>query len=722
MSEGGRVSTGVRREWTKDVLALSAYAAVVAFMTWPASTLLNRSYGQRGDAMGSIWWLWWQKFAAAQHVQVNPVSWISAPFGRTMSGYSRDLLSSGVLRVLSQVTDETVGYNLFLLASFFLAAASMYFLVRWLTGKRAPAFVSGLIFGFSPYMLMHGKEHITLLTTATIPLFFYFLIRALRERTAAMYGLSAVSFALMALFNYHYGLIGGVIAAVFLLSTWLFGRPWKRPKAVSTIVPVIAIIVLAGAAVLVGYMRGGFKAIDLRAVYLYSARPWDYFIPHVSATILGHATRGFIYSHLHGSFLSENSLFLGFGPLALAAYALFALPGRFRSDRVGQGSRYNDNGAAVGETRPVTGDPRIPYAVALSGAVCFIFSLPPSTTLFGMKVYLPSWLLHYFVPDVRAYSRFGIGVVFSVAVLAGYGIAVLLTNGWFSRNRKLLVSVIAVIVLLEFAIVPPFHSLATGKVTDYYQWLKERTASPVVAIYPEFYADDFQSYDYYMDQRHHEKKIVNGAEPFSRAEQFRQSILDITNPSTPGILKSLGVEYVLVIPSLYLEGRHVNYIEAIIFDRSAAIPGLEKVMEFKDGIIYRDVAEPAELVPLFTGDAGQPVVDSEGRVWHPYRETASVSITSVADGPVVADVSFSVKAVRGTGRFSSSLIGQSGTGRLSATPAECTLRSVTLEPGTSSVLRIEAEAGLGEVEEVPGATSTEARILISDIKVVRVAP
>lgn len=715
MSDSG-VNCRVRQDpgdWRKDAAALCSFAAVAAFMTWPAVTLFDRVYGQRGDAMGTIWWLWWQKFAGANGIPVNPVAWIAAPFGRTIDGHSRDVLSSGVLRVMTRVTNETVAYNLFLIASFFLAAASMYFLVRRLTGKRTAAAISGLVFGFSPYMLMHGKEHITLLTTATIPLFFYFLIRSLSDRTPVMYLLCAASFALMTLFNYHYGLIGGVMALAFLASLWMFGRPWRHPRSAGALVPLAVVLVLAGGAVLIGFTRGGFGQVDLRAEYLYSARPWDYFVPHAEAWLLGPVTRGFIYSHLHGGFVSESSLFPGFVPLALASLGLI---GSISRNRTGQVTSEAGVPGASNDRGPEIPAGWIPAALGTCAVVCFLLSMPPTTTLLGRKIYLPSYLLHYLVPDVRAYARFGVGVLFCVAVLAGYGVKALLRGKWFSRNRVLLTAVLALVLLLEFAIVPPFRSLDTGTIADHYVWLRDNAGSSVIAVYPLFYADDFQGYRYNMDQRHHRKKMVNGAEPYSKAELYRQSALDITDPSTPRILRSLGVGYVLVIPSLYLEGRHVNYVEPQVFERDSTLPGLSEVERFEDGIIYRLTAPPADFVGLFTSGAGQPVIYSDGVVWHPLKRTATLEIESALKAPATVDVSFSARTVKGAGRLTVAVNGKAASGALTLEPGEVVLRSVLLRPG-GNVLTIEADAPTGEVQEVPGATFFEAAVMLSGVDI-----
>ena len=705
-----------------EVIVFLAYAGIVALMTWPAVTLTSRTYAQKGDPMGTLWILWWMRYSAAHHLAANPVSIVGVPSGYALNLYSGEILTTGSLKAMSLATTETIAYNVFLLVFFFFAAVSMYYFVRWLTKSRAGATVAGFIFAFSPYMLMQGKEHTGLLTVGWIPLFFYLLIRAFKERSVLLGALCGVVFAVLTLFNYHYGLIAGVMAVVFLITTWLLGRPWRKisSRAVRRALPAAVIVaVVAGIAVLV-IAR---KPTDMTGSYLYSARPWEYFLPHAEGFLFGWLTSGFITSHLHGGFLSESSLFLGFVPMILVVYALVSL---FRKQPPQAVENTEPDGAAATETdaggadgRPA-GPRKMLLAFALTGVACFLISMPPTTRLLGLKIYLPSYLIHLVVPPVRAWARFGLGVYFSVAVLAGYGVAVLMKRVRWSRAGKVAaVVIISMLVLLEFSIIPPFHSLNTASTTDYYTWLKERPAGTVVAIYPFFDADEFDNYSYFFQQRHHQKKMVNGAQVGSAADNTRQIVLNITNPSTPGILKRLGVDYVLAIPSLYREGNHMNYVYPIAFDAGAVPSTLKEVKRFDDCFAYEDTARPAEFVPSFIAGSYESILSTDGKTWHPGMGDVTVDIRSYASGPAVCDVRFQAIAPQSRGTIRFSLNGQdSGTRDLQAWPSEFIIKGVTLRPG-SNLLTFRSASPPAAVPQVPGASSVDANVLLGDVTVTR---
>ncbi len=703
---------------SRGAAVFSLYAAIVAFMTYPAITLTSRTYAQRGDSMGMIWWLWWTRYASARGLAVNPVSMVAVPFGRNMNVLSRDPLSVLTLKLLTRLTGETVAYNVFLIGSYLFAAVCMFVLAKYLTKSRGAAAVAGIAFGICPYMLLQGKEHIGLLTVGWIPLFFYFLIRWWREKGLVPALCCVGAFTLTALFNFHYGLICGVMAVAFLLVMWLTGKPWSKLRAAGNLVAVGLIAAgIIGLAVFYFARRG--SAGGLQALYLYSARPWDYILPHADAAAFGWISRGYILSHLHGGFLSESSLFLGYVPLGLAAFGTYTLARnrRIRCPEGGSGCVDDGGDGPARERAGWSGDFRVACSLGFTAAVCFLFSMPPTFGVLGLKLYMPSYLLHFVVPEVRAYARFGIGVMFCVAVVASYGAAALLRKSGGKRARLFVVAVTCLVIVVEYSIVPPFYSLDTGSVKDYYRWLRNAKEGSIAAVYPFFYADDFGNYRYLLDQRHHRKPLVNNGEPESEADNIRQTALSLYEESTPGILKRLGVKYVLAIPSLYLEGNHVNYVDPVSFEDSRVPDGFRKVSEFEDCVIYEVVAEPARVYPLFMTGSSQAVVSADGKAWHPGMEEMVVDIRSELQTSVVADVTIEASATEKEGTIEF-VAGGAATGRniLPVWRTEFKISSVKLNPG-SNLMTIRSKSEPSPVPEIPGATEVQAGVLIGDLDI-----
>lgn len=732
-SSGGRIKAVFLRAETPMFLV---YAAVTAFMTWPAITLVHRTYAEPRDPLGVIWTMWWYKYSFLHHLPVSHVTVASYPFGMKVNTFLVDPLTGLLLRGLSMAAGETIAYNIFLLACFFLAAISMYFLVRYLTGSRWAAFYSGLVFAFCPYMLMHGKEHLGLAATFWIPLFFLFLIRAWRRRTLGSILLAALVLLVLSLFSYNYSLLASIFAATFILAAWLLGRPWKKGRdwrLLLRVLPIAALVfVLLVALFIVLESSPAGSHNYLRALYNYSARPWDYLLPTAEGAALGWTSRAFINSHPHGGFLVESSLFLGYIPLFLAFYALL-LSLRRRTLRAASDGRSRGLVSTGGNVTTTVSRPqetsrsaaintghnrRIIWAFAVSGAVAFIFSMPPTARILGVNVYFPSYLIYKLVPQYRAYARFGLMVLFAVAVLAGFAVDALSRKfrpGW---RRTAFLAALCALVLVEFSVVPPFRALDTNATTDYYRWLKDQKGKVAVAIYPMFYSDDFRTYEYLFQQRLHRKNLLNGARYGSEAEDYRETMVDLLHPATPGLLRALGAKYVMVLPGYYLEGNHINYPYPLKFEESRLPGGLKLEREFNKCLVYRVTAAPSRVYALFTGGICQPYMDPRGVFWHPGGNIVTVNIKSELPDTATRRLKFRAKSPRSPASLRVGLNGKSiGDFKLAPWPREIETGPVTLRPGTNT-LTLESTGTPVVLEQVPLHSEMKVSVLVSNILVV----
>lgn len=712
-----------------ETAIFAMYAAVTCFMTYPAVTMWSRTYAERRDPLGSLWSLWWCKYSFIHNLPVSPMSLVAVPWGKNLGGYATDPLSSLSARAAATILNETVAYNLILLFSFFLSAIAMYFLVRSLAGSRPAATFSGLAFGFCPYMLAHGKEHLGLAATFWLPLFALVLLTAWRRRSTWSIVGCGVLLVTVSLFNNQYGMLAAVFGATFLVTAWLGGKPWKRRSInwslllrIAVVFVLVAVVAFVSLAVLTRSSSG--KAKPLTSLYQYSARPWDYFLPSAESAIFGTLTGGFINSHLHGSFLAENSLFLGYTVLALAIYALLAT---FREHKSRPGSRIpvavtTVSVADAPGTRRVSDDPyagRTILAFAVCAVVAFIFSMPPTSNVLGIKFYFPAHLMYKVLPQFRAYTRFGIIVMMCTVVLAGYGIAYL--ANWLGGGKRILpvAALLLALVVMEFTIVPPFYSLDTEAATGYSRWLKSRPGKPVAAIYPLYAADDFQTYDYFFQQRLHQKKLVNGADASGEGELYRQSLLDLYHPATPTLLKKLGARFVVVIPSQMASPSppHLNYTFPTRFDPSRLPPGLKEVGRPAGSIIYEVTAAPAEFVPLFGAGSYQAYIDPEGRFWHPATNGVVVDIQSSLKQPALCDIKLTVMSARSVSKVTFEV------DRLMLTeaevppwPVEVLLRDVILAPGANTLV-VKSNGKQANLTEVPGYSDVSAAMMLSNILV-----
>ncbi|MFH1148843.1 MAG: hypothetical protein V1748_00050 [Actinomycetota bacterium] len=743
MKNKGRLKRRMGRIFLRPESAVFAlYGLVTIVFTYPAITLLHRTYAEKRDPLGALWSFWWFRYAFGHGLPLSNCTMVAVPFGWKQTIFGTNPLTSLITVPLSIIAGETVAYNLILLLSFFLTALAMYFFARRLTGNRAAAGFAGFAFAFCPFMLAQGKEHIGLLSAFWLPLFALFLIKALEKPGLRPVVWCAVILVLTWLYNLQYGMMAALFAVVFVPVVLLVRRrrSGRREggggRLVTAAVVCLVLVALAGLA-LVALRMPRVERREMSALYQYSARPWEYVLPGAESTLLGGRTRGFLTRNMHGSYTGESSLFLGYVPLLLSGVALCGAAAASRRRR-GKGppggdeppAREDEGGGAGDGAGDGGGEPEgartrragsLPYVLGLltTGAVAFLVSMPPTATVLRIKLYFPSWLLYKVVPQFRAYSRFGVLVMFCVAALAACGVSFLLENRRLARHAVLVTTVLCVLVLAEFAIVPPFYSLETNKTTDYFYWLAEQPGKPAAAIYPMYMRDEFNTYGYLFFQRLHSKPLLDGYGPEGDGESYRQVMLDITDPDTPGLLRLLGADYVMALKAQYElpQGPSANYKFPVRFQDLTLPPGLEKVASFPACDVYAVTAPKALFVARFLDAPWQPFTDPAGAVWHPGLERLDLVVDSRLDRPETRTITFMAVAPAGSGDLVVSLNGKVvGTVRLGAMPVEVVVENASLKPGENSLV-LETDAAASPLPDVSGFEKLPLNMVVSNVHV-----
>jgi hypothetical protein len=184
------------------------------------------------DGRFSIWNVAW----VARTLVVDPLHIYNAnifyPHRGTLA-YSENNLGAGLLAVPPYwaTRNPYLAHNFAMLAGFALAAAGMYYLVRYLTGDRRAAAVSAICFAFCPFVLVH-TAHIQLLMTAWLPFSMLAFHRLIDRPTLGRGAALGLAMATQAVFCGYYGvfvvlMIGfAVIVAAFTREYWRNLRYW----------------------------------------------------------------------------------------------------------------------------------------------------------------------------------------------------------------------------------------------------------------------------------------------------------------------------------------------------------------------------------------------------------------------------------------------------------------------------------------------------------------
>lgn len=484
------------------LFATGGYFLIAAALTFPLVFRMGSSvYGPYDhattDLFSSIYlYFWWIKQAiVTMHISpfVNPL--LAAPFAAKMTFPN----FTGLPHLpVSLMFGAVFSRNVAILFNLIVAGTGMFLLVRHLTGRALAAFVAGVIFAFCPNMMVRSYTTFDSTQVQWIPLYTLYVIRFLDRpgwRNAILAGVFLVCFIL---FSFPYYLVylpvhTTVLLAVYGAHRWRTGgkpfgafirdlagsaarRHWLQAAGVIGVAFVI----------FVGYyftIVGGESTMSLRAktteqLEALALVPTDYLMPHPMSTFFAGDVKQ-IYWDADRPGKDPNSFVAYVGYTALLLAALGMVAGRRRS-------------AA--------------WFFLAGGIVAFWSTLGPS--LFGLPT--PSGLIHsLYAPFARRILIYKVFVQFSVAGLAGYGLAAILGKIRSSAAAGVVTAVAFVLLLAEYLIVPPALSVDLSDPPELYRRIRDLPAGSVVIEVPQLRNNGlaYQGYLYY--QTIHGKPLFN---------------------------------------------------------------------------------------------------------------------------------------------------------------------------------------------------------------------
>jgi hypothetical protein len=469
-----------RRPLEPGAVCLGSVLLACAF-TYPLVVSLGR-VGRVDTADGrlSIWNVAW----VARTLVVDPIHLFDAniffPHHGTLA-YSENNIGAGVLALPAYWIargNPYVAINVAILLAFSLSAAGMYYLVRHLTHDRRAALVSAILFAFCPHVFAH-TAHIQLLMTAGLP-FTMLAFHRLAERPTAGRGAQlGVAMAAQAVSCGYYGVFALLIVGFAVLVVSASRHDWVRASWRALAVGAVVALVIV-APLFRPYMalqRDTEFARSLDDARRYSA-DWR---SYLASSAFAH---GWILERL-GHW--NEVLFPGFSAICLGLAGAWLARRRTKELLVIYGGM---------------------------AALAFWASLGPGAGLYsGLYRVIPvfTWL--------RAPSRFGLVVVFGLAVLAGLGLAVLLP-----RNRRGTLAGLALAALAAAELTEPFPVATVQALSPAYKVLSALPRGAVIEM-PFFYPEVglFQHTIYMLNSTSHWLPLVNGYSDYI-PEDFREHV------------------------------------------------------------------------------------------------------------------------------------------------------------------------------------------------------
>src|SRR5580765_3328622 len=223
-----RLTRGALRGGRLEFAAVLAVGAVLTVaLTYPLAFKIG-SVGRvdNGDGQFSIWNVAW----VARTLVVDPLHVYDAnifyPHRWTLA-YSENNLGAGVLAIPAYwiTRNPYFAHNFVVLLAFLLTAIGTYYLVRYLTGDRRAAAVSGICFAFCPHVFGH-LPHIQALMAAGLPFCMLAFHRLTDRPTAGRGVVLGLVMAAQAISSGYYGVFVLLMVGFAALVVAMSRRLW----------------------------------------------------------------------------------------------------------------------------------------------------------------------------------------------------------------------------------------------------------------------------------------------------------------------------------------------------------------------------------------------------------------------------------------------------------------------------------------------------------------
>jgi hypothetical protein len=421
------------------VLIFGLYLLLGILFTLPGSLSPKSALlGYPGDNFQHAWFLW--HFARAITRGDNPfyTRLIFYPNRVNLAWSTTDPLAGFIALPLSLAVGPAAAYNLSLILQLVLSAFFARLLCFRISKNEMAAFIGGIVFGFSPFLMAHALGHLSLVTAFPVPLFVLVLDRIFIERNSSwklgiFLGLTLL---LAALAHYNY-----VVLCLLLALFWLpmelisdFARErFRILEQVWKSLARAAATFAASFAPLLWMMLADRSQVPpsrgLGHIEQFSADALGFLIPSWNHVLLGHFVKRMSPAIFVAGF--EGTVYVGILPLLLAAIGFW-----------------------VGRRQ------RLPWATraAALGVVFYLFSLGPEIRALGHPLGLrgPAAFLYHlpFAQFLSAPARFHAIVALCLAILCTLGMKLLLESCKQKSRQLLVVTAVSAFLLLDYLTLP----------------------------------------------------------------------------------------------------------------------------------------------------------------------------------------------------------------------------------------------------------------------------
>jgi len=558
------------------LLSIALLIALTFVLTYPLVVNMGSSVKDLGDPLIAMWVLSWN-FKVITHFEFQLYfdANIFFPHKRTLA-YSDPLFVQSIIAAPAFMISKNpiFAYNFTLLFSLFTSALGMFLLARYLTNSCLAGVFAGIVYAFSPFMISH-LGHLQLTAAGGIPLAFLFLHKFFKQERYRDLLLFALFFIIQVLINGYYAMYLGLFVGFYIMVFIIIKNKFRdRHFWVKMAVLLFILIIVVGP-----FIRQYLLVVEEMGFLrekVSGARFSNYLSTMPNNLIYGDITRKF--------FRVEGQLFPGIIAFLLAVFGII------------YGSEKRKN--------------KLPFVqryIFIYSAILF------SSFLFSFGLKGPYWILYRFIPGfkgLRVANRFHIMVMFSLAILAAYGIKKIF---WFFKKKRkyFIISVLIILLLIEYWSAP-IHFVKIPKkekIPEVYKSLRELEENVSIIELPILFAQPkhthIESLRMYYSTFHW-KRMVNGRSSF-----FPPLYIEISrrwnkyhNQQFVNDLKMLDVDYMIIHAHLInkkkmnlIISRFSTYIDDIQFLKKIGESYIYKLKHREDMGAGKKIRKTNQIVP-----------------------------------------------------------------------------------------------------------------------------
>ena len=480
----------------KHIIPIIIFAGVGLFVYLPilgsinSKILGNVTPTNIKDGFQFIWNFWWaKKTCLGMCGDFWYTNYQFFPTGTSLLFHNFSYINLIIMLPIMFLGISPVGaYNLSLIIAIIFSSIGSYFLVYHLTKNKYSSFISGLIYGISPFLIGHILDgQFDLAIIQFLPFWLLFLIKSEESKKIIYPIIAGILLFIIALTSPSF-----IIIIFPVWTIWIIYKLISNPKKYQNIFKKNLLILVIFLIPFIFFFYKNYKAAN--SFNVNGSTKWNSehfssdllaFITPPKATFLGEKLFNTKYEDYEGIY-SDKSVYLGFSVLLLSGLGIF-----FRK--------------------------RKSIFWLCIGILALILSLGPKLHMNGeiVTLWMPSSALEK-LPIfnlLRAPSRFSVILFLSLAVLAGYGVTFIIQKFKTSYLKIFITTIIALLVIFEYF--PFYKNIRNLNIPKGYEKIKEDKEDFAILEIPLIWMSGLENKGgtrqealYY--QTYHEKEIAGG--------------------------------------------------------------------------------------------------------------------------------------------------------------------------------------------------------------------